>query len=41
MPGLIEVGSDDPIGQAIEEISLIVVASRPREHEGQVLFLPL
>jgi Domain of unknown function (DUF5615) len=41
MPGLIEVSSDCPVGQAIDEISLIVVASRPGEHEGQVLYLPL
>ncbi len=41
MPGLMEVSSDAPIGQAIEEISVVVVASRPGEHEGQVLFIPL
>jgi len=41
MPGLIEVSSEEPIGQAIDEIRLVVVASRPGEHEGQVLFLPL
>jgi len=41
MPGLIEVGSDHPVGRAIEDIHLIVVASQPGEHEGQVLFLPL
>lgn len=41
MPGLIEVSSEHPIGQTIEDIHLIVVASRPGEHEGQVLFLPL
>ena len=41
MLGVIEVSSDYPIGRAIEDIHLIVVASRPGEHEGQVLFLPL
>ena len=41
MPGLIEVSSDSPVGPAIDEISLVIVASRPGEHEGQVLFLPL
>lgn len=41
MPGLVEVSSDEPIGQAIEEIHLIAAASRSEEHEGQVLFLPL
>lgn len=41
MPGLIEVSTKHPIGQAIEDLHLIVVASRPEEHEGRVLFLPL
>lgn len=41
MPGLIEIGSRHPIGEAIEEVQLIVLASEPGELEGQVLFLPL
>jgi uncharacterized protein DUF5615 len=41
MPGLIEVSSDEPVGKAIEDIQVVIVASRPGEHEGQVLFLPL
>jgi hypothetical protein len=41
MPGILEVGSEEPVGRAIDEIRLVVVASRPEEHEGQVLFLPL
>ncbi len=41
MPGLIEVSSEQPIGRAIDEIRLVVVASREGEHEAQVLFLPL
>lgn len=41
MPGLIEVSSNVPIGPAIDDISMVVVAFRPGEHEGQVLFLPL
>jgi hypothetical protein len=41
MPGLIEVGSEEPVGQLIDEIRLIVLASEPGEYEGQVLFLPL
>jgi hypothetical protein len=40
MPGLIEVSTKHPIGQAIEDLHLIVAASRPGEHEGRVLFLP-
>lgn len=41
MPGLVEVDSDMPIGQAIDEIRMIVELARPEEHERQVLFLPL
>jgi predicted nuclease of predicted toxin-antitoxin system len=41
MPGLIEVSSDEPLGQVIDEIRLIVAASEPGEYEGQVLFLPM
>lgn len=41
MPGLIEVSSEMSVGQAIEEIRLVVGASRPGELDGQVIFLPL
>ena len=41
MPGLIEVSSDMSVGQAIDEIRLIVIVTRPGELEGQVIFLPL
>lgn len=41
MPGLIEVSAEGPVGQAIDDIYMVVMASRPEEHEGQVLFLPL
>jgi len=41
MPGVFEVDQDMPIGQAIEELVLIVEASRAGEWEGQVRFLPL
>ncbi|HVG06220.1 MAG TPA: DUF5615 family PIN-like protein [Thermoanaerobaculia bacterium] len=41
MPGLIEVSSKMSVGQAIDEIRLIVFASRPGELAGQVIFLPL
>lgn len=40
MPGLIEVSTKLPVGAAIEDVHLIVAASRPGEHEGRVLFLP-
>jgi uncharacterized protein DUF5615 len=41
MPGFIEVSSEAPIGRAIDDLRLVVGASRPEEFEGQVLFLPL
>ncbi len=41
MPGLVEIRPDFPIGQAIEEILILAVASRPEECEGQVFYLPL
>jgi hypothetical protein len=41
MPGLFEVHSDLPVGQAIEDLVLLAEASLPGEWEGQVRFLPL
>lgn len=41
MLGVIEVSTQQPIGKMIEEIRLLLLASRPEEVEGQVLFLPL
>jgi hypothetical protein len=41
MPGLFEVHPDLPVGQAIEDLVLLALASLPREWEGQVRFLPL
>lgn len=41
MPGLIEVSSEMSIGQAIDEIRLVLLASRSGEFDGQVIFLPL
>jgi hypothetical protein len=41
MAGVFEVPDDMPIGQAIEDLVLIVEASLPGEWEGQVRFLPL
>ena len=41
MPGLVEVSSEMSVGQAIDEIRLLVLASRTGELEGQVIFLPL
>jgi hypothetical protein len=41
MPGLFEIHPDLPVGQAIEDLVLLAVASLPGEWEGQVRFLPL
>jgi uncharacterized protein DUF5615 len=40
MPGVIEVPFQMPIGDAIEELLLIVDASRPGDLENQVIYLP-
>lgn len=41
LPGVIEVPESLPVGQAIEEILLLVECSRPEELENQVKWLPL
>ena len=41
MPGPVEVPVDLAIGAAIDDIILLVTASRTGEWEGRVLFLPL
>lgn len=41
MPGVIEVRTDAPIGQVIEEILLILECLAAGELEGQILYLPL
>jgi hypothetical protein len=41
MPGVIEVDDDLPIGQAINEILLVVEASEQGEWEGQIIYIPL
>lgn len=41
MPGVIEVPLRLPIGQAIEEILLIMETSQPEEWANQVIYLPL
>jgi hypothetical protein len=41
MPGVFEVSQYSPIGQAIEEILLVIECSFADEWEGQILFLPL
>ena len=41
MPGIFEISQDMPIGQAIDEIVMIAMASLEAEYEGQVRHLPL
>jgi hypothetical protein len=41
MPGVIVALTDHPIGQVIEDLELLLLASRPEELEGQINFLPL
>lgn len=41
MPGLVEVGRQLTVSQAIEEILLLAEASREGEWEGQIIYLPL
>jgi hypothetical protein len=40
MPGVIEVPLHMPIGQAIEELLLVIDASRPEDWVNQVVYLP-
>jgi hypothetical protein len=41
MPGVIEVREDLPIGQAIEEILVTVLASKPGELANRITYIPL
>lgn len=41
MPGVVAVPDTMPIGQAIEELALIVECAQPADLENLVLFLPL
>jgi hypothetical protein len=41
MPGVFEVKSDAPVGQAIDDLVLLVECSVDGEWDGQVRFLPL
>jgi hypothetical protein len=41
MPGVFEVGRGVTVRTAIEDILLLVEVSRPKEWEGQILYLPL
>jgi hypothetical protein len=41
MPGVIVALTDRPIGQVIDDLEILLLASKPEEMEGQVRFLPL
>jgi hypothetical protein len=41
MPGVIEISQLVPIGDAIEELTLIAECSLENEWQNQVIFLPL
>jgi hypothetical protein len=41
MPGVIVALTDRPIGQVIDDLEILLLASRPEELEAQIRFLPL
>lgn len=41
MPGVIVALTDRPIGQVIEDLEILLLASRPEELRAQIRFLPL
>jgi len=41
MPGVIVAFTDRPIGQVIEDLEILLLASQPDELEAQIRFLPL
>jgi hypothetical protein len=41
MPGVIVALTNRPIGQVIEDLELLLLASSPEDFEAQILFLPL
>jgi hypothetical protein len=41
MPGIVAIPDDMPIGQAIEQLHIVVVCLEENELENQVLYLPL
>lgn len=40
MPGVIEISTDAPIGQVVEDILLLVACAQEGELEGQIQYLP-
>jgi hypothetical protein len=41
MPGVIEVAEDTPIGQAIDDLKLMIGAGTPADFENQVKYVPM
>jgi hypothetical protein len=41
MSGVIEVREDLPIGQAIEEILIVLLTSKPHELANRITYIPL
>lgn len=41
VPGVIEVKRTTPIGQAIDELEIMIDASTPDEYENQVRYIPI
>ena len=41
MPGVIEVPRQMPIGQAVEDLLLVMEAGQPEDWDHQVIYLPL
>jgi hypothetical protein len=41
MPGIVEVHSDTPIGQAVDELLFIIGAGVPDDFENQVRYIPM
>ena len=41
MPGVIALSQDLPIGEAIEELNILIELSLENEWENQVVFIPL
>ncbi|MDG2991671.1 DUF5615 family PIN-like protein [Candidatus Synechococcus calcipolaris G9] len=40
MPGVIEIATDSPVGQVIEDLLVLVECSQEGELEGQIQYLP-
>lgn len=41
MPGVIEVHKDTPIGQAVDELEILIGAGQPEDFENLVRFVPM